>query len=56
MSEDFSLDSDSIEETMLGPIWARTPINPNWSEETLKMLKVTERFKTGKIIYLKFKT
>ena len=36
-------------------IWTRTPINPNWSEKTLKMLSVAKRFKTGKIIHLKFK-
>ena len=36
MSEDFSLELGSIEETMLGPIWACTPINPNWSKKNTK--------------------
>jgi len=53
MSEDFSLDSGSLEETMLGPLWARTSINPNWSKKKLKVLKVSERSKTSKIIHVK---
>ena len=32
MSEDFSLDSDSIEETMLGPLWARATYSKLYPE------------------------
>lgn len=35
-------------------LWAHTPINPIWSKNTHKMLKISERFKTSKIIHLKF--
>ncbi len=35
-------------------MWARTQINTNWSEKTLKMIKRTERLKTAKIVKLRF--
>ena len=35
-------------------IWARTQINANWSEKTLKMIRRTERLKTAKIVKLRF--
>ncbi len=35
-------------------IWARTQINNNWSKKTRKMIKLTERLKTAKIVQIKF--
>ena len=35
-------------------MWARTSINADWSEKTQKMIKMTERLKTAKIVVLKF--
>lgn len=37
------------------PIWTRTPLNPNWDKNTLKMIKITRRLKTGKIVQIKFR-
>lgn len=50
----FSKWSKNVEVIDWFTIWARTPINPNWSKNTHRMLKISERFKTGKIIHLKF--
>jgi len=54
-TNEFSKWSKNIELIDWYTLWTRTPINPNWSEQSLKMLKVAKRFKTGKIIHLKFK-
>jgi len=54
-TNEFSNWSKNIELIDWYTIWSRTPINPNWSEKTIKMIKVAERFKTSKIIHLKFK-
>jgi len=35
-------------------IWARTPRNPNWNKKTLKMINIAERFKTAKIVHVRF--
>ncbi|MFX1380508.1 MAG: class I SAM-dependent methyltransferase [Promethearchaeota archaeon] len=35
-------------------MYARTELNPRWDKKTLKMIKMAERFKTAKIIQLKF--
>ena len=35
-------------------MYARTELNPRWSKKTLKMVKIAERFKTAKIVQLKF--
>ncbi|MFX1375314.1 MAG: class I SAM-dependent methyltransferase [Promethearchaeota archaeon] len=35
-------------------IWTRTPLNPAWDKSTLKMIKITRRLKTGKIVQIKF--
>lgn len=53
-TKEFSKWSKTIELIDWYTIWARTPINRNWSKKTLKMLKLSERLKTGKIIHLKF--
>ena len=53
-TKEFSEWSKNIELIDWHTIWARTPINPNWSKKTLKMLKVSEWLKTSKIIHLKF--
>ena len=53
-TNEFSKWSKNIELIDWYTIWARTPINPNWSKKTQKMLKVSERLKTSKIIHLKF--
>lgn len=36
-------------------IWKKLHINPTWSKKTLRMIKISERLKTGKIVYIKFK-
>jgi len=35
-------------------MYARTNLNPKWAKETLKMVKMAERFKTAKIVQVKF--
>ncbi|MFX0004850.1 MAG: class I SAM-dependent methyltransferase [Candidatus Hodarchaeota archaeon] len=35
-------------------MYARIELNPRWAKKTLKMVKMAERFKTAKIIQLKF--
>ncbi len=35
-------------------MFARTELNPRWAKKTLKMVKIAERFKTAKIVQLKF--
>jgi len=35
-------------------IWARAPRNPNWSKKTIKMINIAERFKTAKIVQVRF--
>ena len=50
----FSKWSNNVEVNDWFTLWARTPINPNWSKNTHKMLKISERLKTAKIIHLKF--
>ncbi|MFX0077220.1 MAG: class I SAM-dependent methyltransferase [Candidatus Hermodarchaeota archaeon] len=54
-TNEFSMWSENIELIDWYTMWTRTPINPNWSEKTLKMLNIAKRLKTGKIIHLKFK-
>jgi O-methyltransferase involved in polyketide biosynthesis len=54
-TNEFSMWSNKIELFDWFVLGARTPINPNWSEKALKMFKITTRFKTSKIVHLKFK-
>ena len=35
-------------------MYARTKLNPKWAKKTLKMVKMAERFKTAKIVQIKF--
>lgn len=35
-------------------MWSRTERNPNWNKKTLRMISITERLKTSKIVYVKF--
>ncbi|MFX1418434.1 MAG: class I SAM-dependent methyltransferase [Promethearchaeota archaeon] len=35
-------------------MYARTTLNPKWDKKTLKMIKMAERFKTAKIVQVKF--
>ena len=35
-------------------MWARIQINTNWDKKTQKMIKIAERFKTSKIVQIKF--
>jgi O-methyltransferase involved in polyketide biosynthesis len=35
-------------------MYARTKLNPKWNKKTLKMVKMAERFKTAKIVHVKF--
>jgi len=35
-------------------IWSRTLLNSNWSNNTIKMIKLTERLKTASIVHLEF--
>jgi len=35
-------------------IWARASRNPNWSKKTIKMINIAERFKTAKIVQVRF--
>ncbi len=35
-------------------IWNKLEINPAWSKKTLRMIKISERLKTGKIVHIKF--
>ncbi|NVM16543.1 MAG: class I SAM-dependent methyltransferase [Candidatus Lokiarchaeota archaeon] len=53
-NNEFSKWSKNIELIDWYTIWARTPINPIWSKNTLKMIKVSKRLKTAKIVHLKF--
>jgi hypothetical protein len=39
---------------MLGHLWARTTINPNWHEKIVKAIKKSERVKAAKVVHLKF--
>lgn len=50
----FSKWSKYIEVIEWFTLWAHTPINPNWSKNTHKMLKISELLKTAKIVHLKF--
>lgn len=46
--------SDKIEVVDWFTIWARAPRNPNWSKKTIKMINIAERFKTAKIVQVRF--
>ena len=46
--------SNEIEVVDWFTIWARTPLNPNWSKKTIKMINIAERFKTAKIVQVRF--
>ena len=35
-------------------MYARIELNPKWNKKTLKMVKMAERFKTAKIVHIKF--
>ncbi|MHA1932046.1 MAG: class I SAM-dependent methyltransferase [Promethearchaeota archaeon] len=35
-------------------MWKKLPINPDWSKKTLRMIKISERLKTAKIVHIKF--
>ena len=37
-------------------MYARTDLNQKWAKKTLKMIKVAERFKTAKIVHVRFMT
>ncbi len=36
-------------------MYARTEFNPKWNKKTFKMVKIAERFKTAKIVQVKFR-
>ena len=46
--------SNKIEVVDWFTIWTRTPLNPNWSKKTIKMINIAERFKTAKIVQVRF--
>lgn len=46
--------SNKIEVVDWFTIWARTPRNQNWSKKTIKMINIAERFKTAKIVQVRF--
>ncbi|MHA2283809.1 MAG: class I SAM-dependent methyltransferase [Promethearchaeota archaeon] len=35
-------------------IWKKLSINPDWTKKTLRMIKISERLKTAKIVHIKF--
>ncbi|MHA2006335.1 MAG: class I SAM-dependent methyltransferase [Promethearchaeota archaeon] len=47
--------SDKIQTIDWYTIWKKLHVNPNWSKKTLKMIKISERLKTAKIVHIKFK-
>jgi O-methyltransferase involved in polyketide biosynthesis len=46
--------SDNLEVIDWYTMYAHTKLNPNWHKKTLKMVKMAERFKTAKIVHIKF--
>ena len=46
--------SNKIEVIDWYTMFARTDLNPRWHKKTLKMIKIAERFKTAKIVHVKF--
>ncbi len=46
--------SDKIKMIDWYTMYARTDLNPSWHKKTLKMIKIAERFKTAKIVQVKF--
>jgi len=46
--------SDKLQVIDWFTIWNRTPINPSWKKKTRKMIKMAERFKTAKIVKVRF--
>lgn len=46
--------SNKIEVIDWYTMYARTDLNPRWHKKTLKMIKMAERFKTAKIVQVKF--
>jgi O-methyltransferase involved in polyketide biosynthesis len=46
--------SDKLEVIDWYTMYARTELNPKWDKKTLKMVKMAERFKTAKIVQVKF--
>ncbi|MHA2087110.1 MAG: hypothetical protein ACW972_02460, partial [Promethearchaeota archaeon] len=46
--------SEKIQVIEWHTMWKKLKINPTWSKKTLRMIKISERFKTSKIVHLKF--
>jgi O-methyltransferase involved in polyketide biosynthesis len=46
--------TDKLEVIDWYTMYARIELNPRWAKKTLKMVKLAERFKTAKIVHLKF--
>lgn len=46
--------SDKLQVIDWFTIWNRTSINPTWNKKTRKMIKMAERFKTAKIVKVRF--
>jgi len=46
--------SDKLEVIDWYTMYARTELNPRWNKKTLRMIKMAERFKTAKIVQVKF--
>jgi O-methyltransferase involved in polyketide biosynthesis len=46
--------SDNIKVIDWYTMYSRIQLNPNWNKKTVKMIKIAERFKTAKIVHLKF--
>ncbi len=46
--------SDKLKVVDWYTMYARIELNPKWNKKTLKMVKMAERFKTAKIVHVKF--
>ncbi len=46
--------SDNIKVIDWYTMFSRTEPNPKWNKKTIKMVKIAERFKTAKIVHVKF--
>ncbi|MHA1992178.1 MAG: class I SAM-dependent methyltransferase [Candidatus Hodarchaeales archaeon] len=47
--------SDKLQVKEWYTMWKKLPINPVWSKKTLRMIKISERLRTSKIVHIKFK-
>ena len=46
--------SDKIKVIDWYTMFSQTKISPNWNKKTVKMIKIAERFKTAKMVHVKF--